>query len=254
MTVDGYERYAVRWIPPLSESLAQFGVAWTGWCAETGAQHRRIATPVDGLSLEPLTRETARHGFHGVLRPSFRLNDPRRIWSLERALADAAEAVPELSLEPLQIGIADGRVALFPSEQTPALSELAWRIGGAVAPFALNGETPEEPDRADVATAAAMGVTLRSAAHFYMPLTDRLPIESACQLALRLAGVVRPVLGLRHVVSDVCLIGDPGIGRRARVLQRFALGEGSMASHPFACRGPRLLTPLTFESFRGVPA
>lgn len=233
-----FERYSVHWVPPLTNRLARFGLGWTGWCAETASRHHRVPLTVDGVDFRPLTKQTSRQGFHGLIRAPFRLKDPHRIWALERELYDAAESCPEVVLPPLVVGVADGRVALMPSARDEALSLLLTRIGGAVAAFAAAEPPLEVPP-----CAITDGVPVRSRHRFHMPLTDPLPLPAACSLAKRIAPSLEPLIKGRSVISEIALVHDAGRGRRLRVVQRFPLGEASApACEPFACRGPRLLS------------
>lgn len=247
-----YDRYAIYWVPPLGDRLARFGLDWTGWCAETASLHHRAHQMVEGVDLGPITQEPARQGFHGLIRAPFRLDDPRRIWMLERELFDAAESCPELTLPRLVVGVAGNRVALVPAVRDSALATLLQRVQRATVPFAPDDPIEPQP------CAISDGVPVRSVHGFHMPLTDQLPLATACSLAERLAPALEPLLDTHSVVSELVVVIDPGDGRRVRVVQRLGLGEiGAPVPEPFACRGPRLLAPFPFEGARrmmGGPA
>lgn len=236
------DRYAIYWVPPLGDRLSRFGLDWTGWCPETGSLHHRIHQTVGGVDLAPITREPARRGFHALVRAPFRLDDPRRTWLLERELFDAAESCPELTLPRLTVGVAGGRVALVPATRDNALATLVQRIQRATVPFAPDDPIEPQP------CAIWDNVPVRSGHAFHMPLTDQLPLATACQLAERLAPALAPLLNARSLVSELVVVIDPGDGRRVRVVQRLGLGEaGAPVPEPLACRGPRLLAPLLGE-------
>lgn len=236
---DRSDCYAVHWVPPPTDRLARFGLGWTGWCAETGSRHHRLRDPVEGIDLAPITREPARQGFHALVRAPFRLDQPRRVWALERALFDAAEACSEFVLPRLVVGVTGGRVALVPEVEDHALTRLLRRIDSATAAFAPGAPADSPP------CTVAEGVPVRPAPSFHMPLTDPLPLPAACRLAQRLAPALAPLLGGGHLVSELALVVDPGAGHPVRVVQRLGLGEAvAPGPEPMACRGPRLLAPF----------
>lgn len=244
--------YAVYWIPPASDPLSDFGFSWTGWCPDAGEKHPRIGSPAKGLDLGTITRETCLHGFHGVLKAPFRLTHRWKIWSLQRSLTLLADDLEEVTVPALKVAVVDGRVALVPKVRSAELDLLALRVREATAPF----ERPQER-RAGSATddrhaAARSGVEVRSADSFHMPLTDRLSVPSACQIAVRIRPMLTGVLGGSHALGDFALVTDPGSGRRARVAEQYPLSDqtgatGAAGNDAFACRGPRVYAPLNLD-------
>lgn len=242
----GYERYAICWVPPHGDPLARFGCGWTGWCADTGEKCARIASPVEGLDLPAMTRDVSRYGLHGVLKAPFRLNDPRKYWMLERTLAHLADRLQDIAFRGFDLAVVDGRVALVPRTRIDELDGLTRRTREAVEPLALaQRQTAAEDDDAVAELAARHCVALRPSDCFHLPLTDRLPPPTACQVAARLRPAMVQILEGAHVIADVALVADPGIGRRARVEERYPLSDQVRRGGAYTCRGPRLYAPLT---------
>ena len=82
-----FSRYAVYYAPPADDPLAVFGAGWLGWNAVEGAlaQHPEIAAlpaPVERITATP-----RKYGFHGTLKPPFRLTGDAA------TLSDAVEAL-----------------------------------------------------------------------------------------------------------------------------------------------------------------
>lgn len=233
-------RYAVYWVPPASDPLAEFGCRWTGWCAESGEKHPRLASPAAGLDLETITRETSLQGLNAVLRAPFRLVRAWKIWSLQRALALLADELEEVEVPALDVAVVDGRVALVTRVPSARLDRLARRVREATAPF-------ESPPRRELAPAdpGRDGVEARTADRFHMPLTDRLTPDCAALLAGRIRPMLAEVLDAPRQLGDVALVADPGDGRRARVVEHYPLaGPNGAAGDALACRGPRVYAPL----------
>lgn len=245
----GYERYAVYWVAPQNDPLAEFGRRWTGWCPESGEKCAPSLSPVDGLDLEPLTRRIARHGFHGVLMPAFGLMPPHTIWAVERALHLVADEAREIRVPGCVLGIVSGRVSLIPAGARNVLAAFVSEIRSALAPFSADsmasdrGRTASPADTAIAEEACGgVGLEIGDPDLFHLPLTDALPLQVACQVAERIRPAVAPLLARRLTIGDIALAADPGVGRRMSVLERYALSDRSAdRSETFACRGPRTL-------------
>lgn len=84
-------RYAIYFAPPDDSALGGAGSRWLGRDASSGARLEQPACP--GLTparLAELTAAARRYGFHGTLKPPFRLRDGRTVEELDRAIAALA--------------------------------------------------------------------------------------------------------------------------------------------------------------------
>jgi hypothetical protein len=235
---DGFEKYAVYWVPKRTDALARFGAAWTGWCADQG--ERRSASPLGDLSINigAVTNGVRRHGFHAVIKAPFSLAAGRSRFSVEHFLGCLAEDAVSFQLPRLRLAVVDGYVALVPSQASQALDELVSRVGEAFAP--LEAATPingsdKTPDVANApcATGRKMsGPVLMfptSAVHrFHLPLTDRLNTATALELIEKLQQVLEPMLREPRQIRDLALMGDPGENRPLRLLLRYELLDWPM--------------------------
>lgn len=244
----GYESFAISWVPAPNEPLADFGRRWTGWCPDRGEKQTRMRSPACGLDLRPLTHGTSRYGLQGVICPAFRPRHPHSLWIVERALNEVADEAREIVVPGLELGIVGGRVALVPVTPHPALGDLVLRVREAMRPH--HGEPAVQASFEDGGEeiAARMGLSFRRAAQFHLPLTDAMPPETACRIAVRLRGLVAPLLSRMFRISDLAIVADPGNGRRVSVHDRYGLSDRSRGlSETFACRGPRTLVPCERE-------
>lgn len=239
-----YECYTVSWVPASGDPLATFGCGWTGWCADTGEKCARMPSPLPGLDVEAITRDVARSGLHAGLTAPFRLDDPHRKWQLERTLVLLADRLREIVFRGFEVAVAGGRVALLPRTRVDELDALRRRACEAVAPIA-RAEPAEDfaPGRDEQAHARRHRVALKPTGCFHLPLTDRLAVPTACQVAARLRPLLAEVLEPTHVVADIALVTNPGAGMRARIQERYPLSD-QVRGRAYSCRGPRLIAPL----------
>jgi hypothetical protein len=250
--LDEFERYAVYWVPGRSDALMRFGTAWMGWCAEAGETRPQDAEARFPSRDSSLTRDVSRHGFHGVIRPPFRLAAGRSLWSIERALQALAETQVFLAIPRLEIAVVDGRVALIPSATDvaacEALSDAVTAVERAIAPLVHADDARAKPVDHGGRKAAGAGGGLRQlppsgANRFHMPLTDRQELPIAFQIKEELQARLETMLGEPRRLGDLALMGDPGGGRPLRVLQRFDLRETPVrrATTALPCSGPQNL-------------
>ena len=78
-----YSRFAIFYVPQAGP-LAQFGAAWLGWDIANGC-----AVPQPDLpSLHDITMTPRKYGFHGTLKPPFRLKSGRTVMELDKAATE----------------------------------------------------------------------------------------------------------------------------------------------------------------------
>ena len=121
--MDQFTRFAVYVVPegPLYEK----GAGWLGWDAVAG----RETPPQEpgGLPMAPgdLTATPARYGFHGTIKPPFRLAGGRDADSLREALRAFCAARAPIQCPPLEVRTLGRFVALVPGAPAPGLRDLA---------------------------------------------------------------------------------------------------------------------------------
>ena len=119
-------RYAVYLAPHPERALWQFGSRVLGYDAATGAD---VPFPdlagFDADSWHALTQEPRRYGFHGTLKPPFRLAEGISEAEACAAVTALAARIHAFELPPLEVTAIGGFVALIAPAPTPALNHLA---------------------------------------------------------------------------------------------------------------------------------
>ena len=228
--IDGYTRYAVFWTPPAGSGLARLGAQWLGWDAGAG---REVAQPDVPLPrpLDQITRTPRRYGFHGTLKPPFRLAAGTDAAGLDRALAGLAAGMPPATAPGLTPSTRLGFLALMPGGPAPALDALAAACTRRLDRFSAR------PDAAELAQRRARGLTPRQEANltrwgypyvlddfrFHLTLSGRLRPGEAEPLIEAVTALAAPHLDPVLHLDDICLFGDPGAGEDFHLLRRYPL-------------------------------
>ncbi len=110
-------------MPPLGP-LADFGARWLGWDIDTGTSVAHIDIP----NLDDLTQTPRKYGFHGTLKPPFRLADGLCLDDLKEAVADLAASQPAVQIDGLRPARLGRFWALVPVGDTADLAHLAARF------------------------------------------------------------------------------------------------------------------------------
>ncbi|MEL6510648.1 MAG: DUF1045 domain-containing protein [Pseudomonadota bacterium] len=115
-----YTRFAVYYVPP-DGPLADFGATWLGWDVVTG----RGADQFDISGLQDITHAPRKYGFHGTLKPPFKLKDGCTIEALEQAVGDLAGKVAPAVCDGLKLTQLGRFLALTPLGPTDSLQAVA---------------------------------------------------------------------------------------------------------------------------------
>ncbi len=176
----------------------------------------------------------------------------RTYWRLDDALRAAAKTIPAIQISGFDIGVREDRIVLLPRHMPGAVDRLQGRIADAVHLVATRpGRELTKQMLASCGTTVPIG-TIPGAAvipSFVLPLTDRMPGTEARDMAALIRPRVAGFLSAPNVLSDLALMGDPGRGRRWRLLERFRLAESALdarATVPCGmdCPDQRELPPL----------
>lgn len=116
-----FQRFAIYYLPE-DPALAAFGASWLGWDVETGTPCPQ--PDIDGL--ERFTSTPRRYGFHGTLKPPFRLASDADSTTLVDAIAQFANTTAPVELETLRLSRIGKFLALVPAGDTTSLGRLAF--------------------------------------------------------------------------------------------------------------------------------
>lgn len=226
MTV--FRRYAVYYAPPPG-AFADRGDAWLGWSAEKA----QALTPPDlGLPAAEITTAPRQYGFHGTIKPPFRLVGGQTAAALEAGLSDLAARLPPVTLPGLVLRNLDGFLALVPQGNEAALRNLAVRVVQDLDPFraALTGAeiARRHPERLTPRQRALLDQYgypfVMEEFRFHLTLTDRLSEPMASRAAAVLTAHFAPVLPAPFTLDALCLFGESAADGRFRLISRHALG------------------------------
>ena len=232
--MDGYDRYAVYVAPDADSPLGRFGNAWLGFEPRSGVDLPRPA--LVGLTESDIRRATvapARYGFHATLKPPFALAEGADVAALDRAVAGLAAALAPVDIPALRLARIDRFLALVPARPVAALDALAAECVAALDRF----RAPEGPDRVRRRRA---GLTDRQAAllaewgypyvldefRFHLTLSGPSAAAERASVAAALDKVLGDILAAPLPVRDLALFGDPGGGKRFRLVKRYPLTAG----------------------------
>ncbi|BBK37085.1 hypothetical protein STAQ_21630 [Allostella sp. ATCC 35155] len=226
-------RYAVYFAPPADHPLSRFASGWLGRCPEGGPIGPRPAIAgVDRERLGQIVAEPARYGFHGTLKPPFRLAEGQSEPELAERLADIAAGLAGFVLPPLDLRALGRFLALVPEAPSPTLA--------AVAAACVTGldalrapPTAAELERRRRATLdprqeqllARWGYPyLLDRFGFHLTLTGPLAEDERTLVRAALAPLVAPFCRAPLPFADLALFAEPAPGEPFRLARRFPLG------------------------------
>lgn len=120
-----FKRYAIYYTPAAGTALADFGADWLGWDSAAGAV--RVHPDVPGVDMAEITATPRKYGFHGTIKPPFRLADGASPDALADALAMICASAAPVLLEGLQLARLGRFLALVPDGNATELGALAAR-------------------------------------------------------------------------------------------------------------------------------
>ncbi len=225
--VGDFKRYAVYYAPEPG-ALADFAAAWLGWDPVLGAE---VAPPdLSGLTLPvaQITETPRKYGFHGTLKPPFRLTGP-----LEALITDLeafGRTHAPVVLDGLRLNQIGRFLALTPTGDLTPLERLA---GDVVSALDAHRAPASE---AELARRRAAGLTPRQEAllaewgypyvmeefKFHLTLSGKLTDDEAAATKAALAPVIAPLLPTPFVIRDLCLFGEAEDGR-FHLIHRYTL-------------------------------
>jgi len=115
-----YSRFAIYFIPAEGD-LADFGAAWLGWDVAAGCESGQL----DVVGLRDITMTPMKYGFHGTLKPPFRLADGTTFEQLSDATTQLAASIAPGVCNGLALTSLGGFLALAPFGDVAQLREVA---------------------------------------------------------------------------------------------------------------------------------
>lgn len=226
----GHSRFAIYWAPKAGR-FADATSAWLGWDAISGRDVPHLA--VDGLPrpASEITASPRTYGFHGTIKPPFRLSEGASAEDLDLALRSLCLAHPPLLPGDLSIARLGGFVALTPRGDEAGLRALAATVVRELDRFRAPATEAEIARRMpDRLTSRQKSNLLRwgypyvmEDFRFHLTLTGELPLAETVQVERALSPILGPVLPHPFVIDSLCLFGQSKHDGRFRLLHRYPL-------------------------------
>lgn len=232
--MDRNQRFAIYYAPeagPFADAAAN----WLGWDLLQGCAAPQPALP--GLSALPgrnaltaLTAEPRKYGFHGTLKPPFRLATGVGLTDLKATLTSVAARLGAVEMPGLQMVMLDGFLAMLPLGDTTGLQALACEVMRALEPCRAALTEAEiarrKPDRLTPRQRELLGLYgypyVMDEFQFHLTLSGPLSAELAPAVTkaamLHFAGLVPRPFRLK----DLCLCAEDQTGH-FHLLHRYPL-------------------------------
>lgn len=224
-----FARYAIYYTPPAG-ALADFGAAWLGWDPRRGETVPHPPTLGLPLPVAHLSEHPRNYGFHGTLKPPFRLAEGTSEEGLRAALtAFAADHAP-VWLDALKLARIGSFLALVPEGGQSALVDLAARIVTEFDSFRAPPTEAELIRRRQASLTPAQEALLARWGYpyvmdefrFHLTLTGPLPPEDAEAVRCALEPITAPLRPVPFIVDELTLLGEDTDGRFHEI-DRYAL-------------------------------
>lgn len=226
-------RYALYAAPAAEDPLHEFAASWLGWDAASGQPRAATLHPgLDPARLAQLTAEPRIYGFHGTLKPPFRLASGMNEASLLLALEKFTQARSGFALPALRVASLGQFLALRPSAPCILVENLA-------ADCVTHFDAFRAPaSAAELGRRRAAGLSPRQEAYLqawgypyvleefrlHFTMTGRIsdPAEHE-QILHYLRQATEPLTQQDFPVSDICLFVQREPDRPFRIEARFTL-------------------------------
>ncbi|WP_208347192.1 DUF1045 domain-containing protein [Pseudaestuariivita rosea] len=223
-----FKRYAVYYTPEQGD-LADFGAAWLGWDIAQG--QRVTQPPLASVDLSAITERPRPYGFHGTLKPPFRLALDKSFDELHQALLSIAPSLPTVRLNSLNLSFLGYFLALTPSRPSAELTILADRLVQELDDFRAMPSQAELDKRRKAGLSEKQEKLLMAWGYpyvldefrFHLTLTGPLGTDAIGQIKAKLEPLLKPVLPSPFEIKDVTLVGEDSAGFFHEI-HRYTLG------------------------------
>ncbi|MFZ5962383.1 DUF1045 domain-containing protein [Thalassococcus sp. BH17M4-6] len=209
-----YTRFGIYYLPP-DGPLAAFGAGWLGWDVVRGAAAKQPDLP----DIEDVTATPRKYGFHGTLKPPFRLAPGMSQQALEEAIAALVAVCAPAHCDGLTLTPLGRFLALTATGDASGIGRVAADCVRDLDRFRA------APTDAELARRRKSGLTARQEAmltawgypyvieefRFHMTLTGRLPRDRIGHWQDTLADHLPP-LPAPFALDAVALVGERADG------------------------------------------
>ncbi len=224
-----FTRYAIFYTPEPGSPLAKFGASWLGWDSAEGVAR---AHPVkDGLDVSAITDTPRKYGFHGTIKPPFRLAQGETAQGLADAVGTLCAQAAPVVLDGLQLARLGRFLALVPKGDASALGELAARAVQDLDHFRAPASEAELQKRRAARLSPAQDAHLERWGYpyvldqfrFHLTLTGPLAADQATEVEAALQGPISDLELTPYRIDGLTLLGEDKDGRFHQI-HRYTLG------------------------------
>ncbi|MGI3186542.1 DUF1045 domain-containing protein [Nioella aestuarii] len=233
----GYRRYSVFFVPEGAFYLA--GASWLGWDAVEGQKIQRAEIGGLPVPIDLITEAPRRYGFHGTIKPPFRLADHMTEDDLRGAFGSLCTRLAPVVVPDLGIQRLGSFIAITPDTPCPALSDLAATVVAGLDCFRAPATEAELMKRRRKNLSARQEEMLTRWGYpyvfdefrFHLTLTGKLG-KNAIAVASKVEDFFTPVLPKPLVIDSLCLMGEGATGEFTVIAQRQLSGSESHVPVP----------------------
>jgi putative phosphonate metabolism protein len=214
----GYVRYGLYVVP--EGAFYDAGAAWLGWDSVAGRTRAQPDLADLPRPAGTITATPRKYGFHGTVKPPFRLAPGTDAAALDAAARAFCATRAPVRIDHLEVRRLGGFVAIVPAGPSGALPDLAAETVAALDPFRAPATEAELAKRRKTGLSERQDRLLAQWGYpyvmeefrFHLTLTGRLPDSEAEILRDRLAAHFAPVLPCPFTIDSLCLMGEDSGG------------------------------------------
>ena len=219
-----FTRFAIYYVPAEGK-LATFGARWLGWDVAAGAQ---VSQP-DVPDIDDITMMPRKYGFHGTLKPPFRLANGMTVDNLAEDVARMAAECPAAKCDGLALTPMGRFLALTPEGDASGINRIARSCVTELDRFRAPASETELARRRKARLSARQEAHLMKWGYpyvledfrFHMTLTGRLKPEQMDHWA-KTARQMLPELKEPFFIDEVAMVGERQDGY-FQLIQSYAL-------------------------------
>ncbi|HCZ00710.1 MAG: phosphonate metabolism protein [Rhodobacterales bacterium RIFCSPHIGHO2_02_FULL_62_130] len=222
--MDKMKRFAIYYAPRAG-AFADAAAAWLGWDLLAGRAEASALPDLADHMADP-----RKYGFHGTIKPPFRLAEGVSPTDLTQAVARLATSLRAVELPALALRQIDGFLAFVPDGDTAALGDLAAEVVRALdplrAPLTEAEVARRRPERLTDRQRALLGIYgypyVMEEFQFHLTLTGRLSDTDSPHLIAAAVAHFGSTVPQPFRLEDLCLCGEDAAGQ-FHLLHRYAL-------------------------------
>ena len=224
-----FTRYAIFHTPGPGP-LADFCAGWLGWDVLNGTPAHQVAVDNLPLAKDTITETPRKYGFHGTIKPPFRLAPEQTEGDLIASLESFCAHTTVVTLDGLELAQLGRFLALIPVGDGGALNTLAaevvrrfdkFRAPMTQAELARRRARPLNPRQEELLQQWGYPYVMEEF-RFHLTLTSKLPKTRASATREALLPHLTPLLPTPFTLESLSLVGE-GPDGRFRVIKRYPL-------------------------------